>query len=253
MLPGFRFLFATIVLAVSVLIFGLGAAALLRAAHEEFASLPSLKPVQPQYPALRSDPPPTLALLRVEPPETKPAESPGPGTRETVGAAEQLAPAPPPDKAASPDAARNALAKASDAEVRAQPAAPEVKSTESRTTGVATLEATATETSPPVISPPKLNAAAPPPSEAGLPDARTPEMASVDATDEATAIIVVQPAKPVVTKTRSLSARAIARRRMLARARAAERARALQQQQQQPQRRPGSDPFAQLFYGGARS
>ena len=41
MLPGFRFLFAAIMLLLSVLIFGLGAAALLRAAHEEFASNPS--------------------------------------------------------------------------------------------------------------------------------------------------------------------------------------------------------------------
>ena len=38
MLPGFRFLFAAIVLSMSVLVFGLGAAALLRAAHEEVAS-----------------------------------------------------------------------------------------------------------------------------------------------------------------------------------------------------------------------
>jgi len=41
MLPGFRFLFAAIILSMSILIFGLGAAALLRAAHEEFASIPS--------------------------------------------------------------------------------------------------------------------------------------------------------------------------------------------------------------------
>ena len=41
MLPGFRFLFAAIMLLLSILIFGLGAAALLRAAHEEFASSPS--------------------------------------------------------------------------------------------------------------------------------------------------------------------------------------------------------------------
>ncbi len=38
MLPGFRFLSVAIVLGVSMLIFGLGAAALLRATHEEFAS-----------------------------------------------------------------------------------------------------------------------------------------------------------------------------------------------------------------------
>ena len=41
MLPGFRFLFAAIILSMSVLVFGLGAAALLRAAHEQFASIPS--------------------------------------------------------------------------------------------------------------------------------------------------------------------------------------------------------------------
>ena len=41
MLPGFRFLLAAIVLSMSVLVFGLGAAALLRAAHEEFASSPT--------------------------------------------------------------------------------------------------------------------------------------------------------------------------------------------------------------------
>src|SRR4030081_2700643 len=41
MLPGVRFLLGAIVLSLSILIFGLGAAALLRAAHEEFASNPS--------------------------------------------------------------------------------------------------------------------------------------------------------------------------------------------------------------------
>jgi len=41
MLPGFRFLFAAIVMCMSVLVFGLGAAALLRTAHEDFASNPS--------------------------------------------------------------------------------------------------------------------------------------------------------------------------------------------------------------------
>jgi hypothetical protein len=66
MLPGFRFLFAAIVLSVSVLVFGLGAAALLRAAHEQFASIPQRRaPPEPVF--ARRDEPPTLALLRVEP------------------------------------------------------------------------------------------------------------------------------------------------------------------------------------------
>jgi hypothetical protein len=72
MLPGFRFLFATVVLAVSVLVFGLGAAALLRAAHEEFVSLPSWRLAQqpllaPQFEMSA----PTLAMLRIEAPAAK--------------------------------------------------------------------------------------------------------------------------------------------------------------------------------------
>jgi hypothetical protein len=65
-------LFATVVLAVSVLVFGLGAAALLRAAHEEFASLPSWRLAQqpllaPQFEMSG----PTLAMLRMEAPGRK--------------------------------------------------------------------------------------------------------------------------------------------------------------------------------------
>jgi hypothetical protein len=67
MLPGFRFLFAAIVLSMSVLIFGLGAAALLRAAHEEFASIPSRRPPPEIMFAQQSGASPTLAILRVEP------------------------------------------------------------------------------------------------------------------------------------------------------------------------------------------
>src|SRR5437763_8643085 len=68
MLPGFRFLFAAIVLSMSVLIFGLGAAALLRAAHEQFASIPTRRPPPEQVFPRQSEPPvPTLALLRLEP------------------------------------------------------------------------------------------------------------------------------------------------------------------------------------------
>ena len=69
MLPGFRFLFSAIILSMSVLIFGLGAAALLRSAHEEFANLPSRRSTpEPMFARLSDDQPPTLALLRVEPP-----------------------------------------------------------------------------------------------------------------------------------------------------------------------------------------
>jgi hypothetical protein len=82
MLPGFRFLFAAIVLSMSVLIFGLGAAALLRAAHEEFANLPSRRaPPEPVFARLNDDPPPTLALLRVDPPSRRSRGPPVPEHR----------------------------------------------------------------------------------------------------------------------------------------------------------------------------
>jgi hypothetical protein len=71
MLPGFRFLVAAIVFSLSILVFGLGAAALFRAAHEQFASSSSwrmtpegsytsfLPPAEPPWPV--------IAMLRVEP------------------------------------------------------------------------------------------------------------------------------------------------------------------------------------------
>jgi hypothetical protein len=67
MLPGFRFLFAAIMLSMSLLIFGLGAAALLRAAHESFASNSSWH-ATPEVPfAQRPDMTmPVLATLRVD-------------------------------------------------------------------------------------------------------------------------------------------------------------------------------------------
>jgi hypothetical protein len=96
MLPGFRFLFAAIVLSMSVLIFGLGAAALLRSAHEEFASLPSRRaPAEQVFP--RQNDLPTLALLRFDPPvldnksslDNKPWENgPAAAASETVTPAE---------------------------------------------------------------------------------------------------------------------------------------------------------------------
>ena len=68
MLPGFRFLFAAIALTMSILIFGLGAAALLRAAHEEFASVPSWRAAPETMFAQPSEASrPVLAMLRIEP------------------------------------------------------------------------------------------------------------------------------------------------------------------------------------------
>jgi hypothetical protein len=72
MLPGFRFLFAATFLTMSTLVFGLGAAALLRAAHEQFATNPSWHAAPEATFAQQVEPArPVLALLRVGTPATE--------------------------------------------------------------------------------------------------------------------------------------------------------------------------------------
>jgi len=106
MLPGFRFLLAAIVLCISILVFGLGAAALLRAAHEEFVQNPSWRgPPEPRFAQSEEPPRTVLAMLRAEP-----ASSTEPTTATDALASEvRVAPAeaPPPtppaaDKTAAP-------------------------------------------------------------------------------------------------------------------------------------------------------
>src|SRR3984893_16201735 len=109
MLPGFRFLFAAIMLALSILIFGLGAAALLRAAHEEVAINPSWRatpettfaqqPEATRREATRPDAArpdaarPVLAMLRVDAPVVEKSS-------DVPAAAAPLAPAEPAEQAA---------------------------------------------------------------------------------------------------------------------------------------------------------
>ena len=66
MLPGFRFLSVAIVLAMSIMIFGLGAASLLRSAHQEFASLPTRRAPPETIFTQSPDDPPRLALLSID-------------------------------------------------------------------------------------------------------------------------------------------------------------------------------------------
>ena len=102
MLPGFRFLFTAIVLSMSILIFGLGAAALLRAAHEEFASMPSRRaPPEPLF-AQQSEPAaPTLALLRVDPPVADKAPDSVAAAAAPAEQAQDVAPSAEPEKLAA--------------------------------------------------------------------------------------------------------------------------------------------------------
>lgn len=77
MLPGFRFLFGAIVMCMSVLVFGLGATALMRAAHEDFASNPTWRaPPEPRFAQQDEADRTVLAVLSMQPPATEPAASP---------------------------------------------------------------------------------------------------------------------------------------------------------------------------------
>src|SRR5689334_7538198 len=147
MLPGIRFLFAAIVLSMSILIFGLSAAALLRAAHEEVASVPTRRVMpEPVFAQQVEAPPPTLALLRVEPAAPE----------KTADAPAVAAPAPEPAPEAAPvppvESGKLAALKVEDI-APAETATPEI---------TAKPEAAVTE-----IAVPTLAAAAepPPPSE----------------------------------------------------------------------------------------
>jgi hypothetical protein len=87
MLPGFRFLLAAILLSTSILVFGLGAAALLRATHEQFVSNPPWRngPQEQVFAQAPEPVQPVLAALRAEPVVTEPlAAEPAPSLRDRV-------------------------------------------------------------------------------------------------------------------------------------------------------------------------
>jgi hypothetical protein len=168
MLPGFRFLFAAIVLSTSVLVFGLGAAALLRAAHEQFASNPSWRAApEPKFAQqnereIRREPmSPVLAMLRVEP-ESAPQKTPD-------GVAAATAPAEPPAIAPAPDQPEKIAALKPEDSTSPEAAQPEITVPE---TSMQTEAAPALAEAPAPAEEPKIAAAEPvvvPSSEAAPP------------------------------------------------------------------------------------
>ncbi len=102
MLPGFRFLFAAILVSISLLVFGVGAAALLRATHEQFVANPSWRtgPQEQVFAQAPEPAQPVLAALRADPEASEPAPAlpdQGPTNATRVGDGERapaLAPEP---------------------------------------------------------------------------------------------------------------------------------------------------------------
>jgi hypothetical protein len=218
MLPGIRFLLAAILLSISIVVFGLGAAALLRAAHEDFASNPSWR-VTPETRFAQNEMP-SLALLRVE--------SPAPAAR-LADVPDSVAP----ETNATPAAPTEQVAAVSPApETTVAPAAPatDAMKTEAPPPGPAPSSepspaATATEASPPSDqankpdapqeakvatteardAPPKASEAAPVVkpdvgSEPAKPEAEKPDASSTDAAKPEQAVAPPPPETAAPTK-----------------------------------------------------
>ncbi|MGM4986775.1 hypothetical protein [Tardiphaga sp. 841_E9_N1_2] len=177
MLPGFRFLFAAVLLTVSLVVFGLGAAALLRSAHQEFATIPTRRAPPTVFAQQPVEAPPTLAMLRVEAPVPTP-EAVAPPAVPVTSAAEQVPPIAAPaelEKIALPETAAPLSTQAAAAaemtapvaatpkpEVAAKSEATKVEEREPLTT-VAVAPATFVE---PVAAPPPEPATVPAPAAA---------------------------------------------------------------------------------------
>lgn len=187
MLPGFRFLAATVLLTVSIVVFALGAAALLRSTHGEFAGTQFTRATQEPLFAQRWDTSlPTIALLRVETSSSEP----------------QAAAAQQPDIALKTDSLKTDALKTGALEDEPSPPA-----------GPANAGADAIEPATPEPPPPQKTAAAsaPTPEEPSLPQAapRLDRLANLPAA----LVDVPEVKKEQATRQRSLRrARAKARR-----------------------------------------
>jgi hypothetical protein len=235
MLPGFRFLFAAIVLSMSILVFGLGAAALLRAAHEEFASTPPWHATPETIFAQQSEATrPVLAMLRVEPPAAEPKAA------DNVAAA--AAPTEQAATPAAPELERIAALKPEDAApaeaVKPETPLPEAPAQNEAVAARAEGPASAGETRLAAVASSANEAAPATPEQAGVPNSPDTDIASTKIATlggPPVTIEVAPPAKPAAATPdkKRKHARASPRRRIALPARVAG----------QPQQ--AADPFAQ--------
>jgi hypothetical protein len=240
MLPGFRFLFAAILLSMSILIFGLGAAALLRAAHEEFASNPTWRAPPETVFAQQSEPnKPVLAMLVVDPP---PAEPKKPETLVTTvpdqPAAIAAAPAEPEQEATPREVAKSEPTAetpptSEPAPVEAKPAAePPAAATETKMAAIEESEPRANET------------AAAPPEQASAPAVSEADKAATRIATLGSPLVAVETPQPSKAESAEPDRSAIKKRQRARRARERRRIAALRAQlARQAALQPATDPF----------
>jgi hypothetical protein len=244
-------LFAAIVLSMSILIFGLGAAALLRAAHEEFASNPSWRAAPEVMFAQPSEATkPVLAILRVEP---TPAEQKAPADNVPAAAAPAepativSAPAEPAasaSTAAEPERVAALKSEDSSPQETAKPEVPVAETSPQSETAPAQAEPPAPADGTKIAAteqllPPASEAAPAAPEQLSAPASPDPDIASTKIATLGGPPVTIEtpPAKAANTKPDSS---AIKKRRAAQRRKIALRARAARQTLQQP-----ADPFAQ--------
>lgn len=224
MLPGLRFLFAAVVLTTSMLVFGLGAAALLRASHDRFVSTPKIRSAPPPMYARHSEPAtPALTMLRVETPAPDSATAIDAAITVATAKPESQEPPPspadiPPVAAVSPVEATDAtfaVAPAAEADVAAKPAADVPSIT------VAAVAAAAVSPPPPTAAVAVPESPTPAPDQPAAPPAATStEAAAIEiaAVSEALPVPPKLPVThPVIKKKQATPHRVVKKRRHIVR------------------------------------
>jgi hypothetical protein len=246
MLPGFRFLFAAILLSMSILIFGLGAAALLRAAHEEFASNPTWRAPPETVFAQQSEPnKPVLAMLVVDPPPAEPKKPEMPVTAVPDQPA-AIAAAPEPEQAVAPKAEEATPREIAKSEPTAEtPPASEPAAVEAKPAAEAPAAATETKMAAIEESEPRANeTAAAPPEQASAPAVSEADKAATRIATLGGPLVTVE--TPQLSKAESAEPdrSAIKKRQRARRARERRRIAALRAQlARQAALQPATDPF----------
>jgi hypothetical protein len=253
MLPGFRFLFAALVLSTSLLIFGLGAAALLRAAHEEFVSIPSRRPPPETMFAQRSDAGPVLAMLRAEPSAADEKAIDPPITDQVQDQpaivstpAESGKPVAEPDKVAALDTATPPENSPPSGAPRSEAAAPEIP-TQAETPSAQTDDTPLPAAEAKVAAIAEMTPTAPDPAAVTAPDQASVPVEDSTRIAETRIATLGGPPVTIETQTPSKIAPAVVgksaqARRVVKRRSIAQRARVTQQAPQTP-----ADPFARPF------
>lgn len=242
MLPGFRFLFAATMLSMSLLVFGLGAAALLRAAHEEFTSNPSWRAApEVMFAQPVEATKPVLAMLHVDTPAADKVRDDAPAPAEQAATAsapaepEQIV-APTPEEASPPgianetakEAVRGETEKAETSvaenlvvnEAAPAPVTTPASTDEPRVATIATAEVPLRENQPVAVAPEPMGAQAVPAADAAATKIATlggppvsietslPAKVSSDAKPDQSAIRKRQQARRAAQRRRLAAARA---------------------------------------------